>query len=154
MEERLEELDEANEDLKLDIKDAKMMISDLQTQIPVTTWQPKPKKPKTTGFPTDPEYDKSVKWLWRSAHGGDSCSFPVDTLTVLPCPDWLIRCGVGEHARGGPQKFAALRWSPQPFYTLIVLRVCRSLLPTDGEMQVPGIHREPFTTLLKLHLLP
>ncbi len=81
MEERLEELDEGNEDLKLDIKDAKMMISDLQTQIPVTTWQPKPKKPKRTGFP-------------------------------------------------------------------------RSLLPTDGEMQVPGIHREPFTTLLKLHLLP
>jgi len=59
--------------------------------------------------PTGPEYDRSVEWLWRSAHGGDSCSFPVDTLTVLPCPDWLIRCGVGEQARGGTQKFAALR---------------------------------------------
>jgi len=86
-------------------------------------------------WPTDPEYDKSVKWLWRSAHGGDSCSFPVDTLTVLPCPDWLIRCGVGEQARGGPQKFAALRWSPQPFYILIVLRVCRSYLFCSFEQQ-------------------
>ena len=47
----------------------------------------------------------------RSPQGGDSCSIPADTLTVLPRPDWLIRCGVGEQARG-------VRSNLQPIYSL------------------------------------